>query len=75
MKQNDKCIPAAVCIFCQLCKCRVVFNQNGFSRNIFVFGSSRPEVVCKKSVLQNFSKFKGKHLCQSLFFIGVYVAT
>ena len=30
--------------------------------------SSRPEVFCKKGVLRNFTKFKGKHLCQSLFF-------
>ena len=29
--------------------------------------SSRPEVFCKKGVLRNFSKFSGKHLCQSLF--------
>ena len=28
--------------------------------------SSRPEVFCKKVVLRNFAKFKGKHL--SLFF-------
>ena len=27
-----------------------------------------PEVVCKESVLRNFAKFIGKHLCQSLFF-------
>ena len=27
-----------------------------------------PEVVYKKSVLRNFAKFTGKHLCQSLFF-------
>ena len=27
-----------------------------------------PEVFFKKSVLRNFAKFKGKHLCQSLFF-------
>ena len=27
-----------------------------------------PEVFCKKDVLRNFAKFKGKHLCQSLFF-------
>ena len=26
------------------------------------------EVFCKKSVLRNFAKFTGKHLCQSLFF-------
>ena len=30
--------------------------------------SSRPEVFCKKEVLENFAKFKGKHLGQSLFF-------
>ena len=29
--------------------------------------SSRPEVFCKKD-LENFTKFTGKHLCQSLFF-------
>ena len=28
--------------------------------------SSRSEVLCKKSVLRNFAKFTGKHLCQSL---------
>ena len=27
-----------------------------------------PEVFCKKSVLKDFTKFTGKHLCQSLFF-------
>ena len=30
--------------------------------------SSCPEVFCKKGVLENFLKFTGKHLCQSLFF-------
>ena len=30
--------------------------------------SSRPEVFFKKVVLRNFTKFKGKHLCQVLFF-------
>ena len=30
--------------------------------------SSGPEVFCKKGVLRNFTKFTGKHLCQSLFF-------
>ena len=30
--------------------------------------SCRPEVFCKKGVLRNFTKSKGKHLCQSLFF-------
>ena len=28
----------------------------------------RPEVFCKKDVLENFAKFTGKPLCQSLFF-------
>ena len=36
-------------------------------------GSSHPEVFCKKSVLRNFVKFAGKHLCQSLFFNKVTV--
>ena len=27
-----------------------------------------PEVFCEKGVLENFAKFTGKHLCQSLFF-------
>ena len=30
--------------------------------------TSRPEVFCKKGVLENFVKFTGKHLCYSLFF-------
>ena len=30
--------------------------------------SSRPEVFCKKGVFRKFAKFKGKHLCQRLFF-------
>ena len=30
--------------------------------------SSRPEVFCTKDILKNFTKFTGKHLCQSLFF-------
>ena len=30
--------------------------------------SSRPEVLCKKSFLRNFTKFTGKHLCHGLFF-------
>ena len=37
--------------------------------NLFkTFGSSRPEVFCKKGALRNFTKFTGKHLCQGLFF-------
>ena len=36
--------------------------------SLWIYRSSRPEVVCKKCVLRNFAKFTGKHLCQSLFF-------
>ena len=32
------------------------------------FRSSRPEVLNKKGVARNFTKFTGKHLCQSIFF-------
>ena len=38
------------------------------SHDIDKNSSSRPEVFCKKSVLRNFAKFSGKHLCQSLLF-------
>ena len=37
----------------------------------FCFQKQPPEVFCKKSVLRNFAKFTGKHLCQSLFFNNV----
>ena len=35
--------------------------------------SSRPEVLCKKGVLRNFTKFTGKHLYRSLFFNKVVI--
>ena len=35
---------------------------------IYSSRSSRPEVFCIKVVLRNFTKFTGKHLCQSFFF-------
>ena len=35
---------------------------------ILMCKSSCPEVYYKIRVLKNFAKFKGKHLCQSLFF-------
>ena len=41
------------------------------SKGIFsvtLYRSSRPEVFCKKGVLENFAKFTGKQLSQSLFF-------
>ena len=45
---------------------------------IFILQKQPPEVFCKKGVLRNFAKFKGKHLCQSLFFnkvVGLRPAT
>ena len=36
---------------------------------------TEPEVFCKKGVLRNFTKFTGKHLCQSLFFNGLRPGT
>ena len=39
---------------------------------VFIFflsyRSSRPNVFCKNGVLENFTKFTWRHLCQSLFF-------
>ena len=45
-------------------KCSTMCSDSGIVKS----GSSRPEVFCKEGVLINFSKFTGKHLCQSLFF-------
>ena len=36
-------------------------------RSKLIYRSSLPEVLCKKGVLRNFTKFTGKHLCQGLF--------
>ena len=44
----------------------MLFSQPRLSPNI---RSSRLHVFCKKGVLENFSKFTGKDLRQSLFFI------
>ena len=40
---------------------------------IRIFRNNRREVFCKKGVLKNFTKFTGKHLCQSLFYDKVAV--
>ena len=37
-------------------------------QEIQFFRSSRPHVFCKKSALENFTKFTEKQLCQSFFF-------
>ena len=38
----------------------------------YLFRSSRPEVFCKKGILRNFTKFTGKHPCESFFFNGMF---
>ena len=43
-------------------------HRNSIRHSLLKLRSSRPEVFCKKGVLRNFTKFTGKHLCQSLFF-------
>ena len=54
------------------CKSLLTSKQQGFIFLLFgswsLVRSSYPEVFCKKGVPRNFTKFTGKHLCQSLFF-------
>ena len=42
--------------------------RKGVTMNRIRLWSSSSEVFCNKGVLRNFTKFTGKHLCQSLFF-------
>ena len=42
--------------------------KSAFTACQHFFRSSRPEVLNKKGVARNFTKFTGKHLCQSIFF-------
>ena len=52
--------------------------KKGKKKKKLTFWSSFPEVLYKKSVLKNFAKFRGKHLCRSLFFnkvVGLRPAT
>ena len=39
-----------------------------FILSLITLQKQPPEAFCEKSVLWNFAKFTGKHLCQSLFF-------
>ena len=39
-----------------------------FLIHVYKIQKQPPEVVYKKCVLENFAKFTGKHLCQSVFF-------
>ena len=42
-------------------------SEPSFCKNNSIYGSSRSEVLYKKCVLRNFTKFTGKHLCQISF--------
>ena len=68
--------------FSCLCLMHTLKRQNiiefvRFSRKFFIsqnstfrssnYRSSCPKVFCKKEVLKNFTKFRGKYLCQSFF--------
>ena len=39
------------------------FNYQNQSSGVVLLQKQPPEVFCKKSVLRNFAKFTGKHLC------------
>ena len=49
-------------------KLSIYYCNTNVCKDLSDYRSSRPEVLCKKVVLRNFAKFKGKHQCQSLFF-------
>ena len=55
-------------IFCLLSSEGSAMTTFSIQLIITLLRSSRPEVFCKKGVPRNFAKFRGKHLCQSLFF-------
>ena len=40
----------------------------GHVTNAKLYRSSCPDVFREKGILRNFTKFTGKHLCQSLYF-------
>ena len=53
--------------------CHLYCNSKGyFSSSEAYWQKQPPAVFYKKGVLTNFSKFTGKHLCQSLFFKRLY---
>ena len=55
----------------KICCIKSYFPKFFWFHSFSVLRSSRPEVLCKKGVLKNFEKSRGKHLCQSLFFNNV----
>ena len=73
-------------IFCYLSKYYCFYIKHIYTKSCFLFiylfflwyyycycniQKQPPEVFYKKGVLRNFTKFTGKHLCQSLFFSKV----
>ena len=54
---------------------KLFWKQLFFSAAVWNASNSRPEVFYKTVVLTNFTKFSGKHLCQSLFLNKVVPAT
>ena len=55
-----------MCTFFEALQCGV--NSNQFFLPTETQEASHPRVFCKKGTRKNFARFKGKHLCQSLFF-------
>ena len=62
------CILVKICIFSWYNKALCYFLASWEKSTFLSCRSSRPEVFCKKRVFRNFTKFTGKHLCQSLLF-------
>ena len=63
-------VSTILCILCRNC-CRLLENFEIRSENMDKMGKARishQRRSIKKGVLRNFTKFTGKHLCQSLFF-------
>ena len=57
-----------------VCFCFCLFRDRLYEFSYVCLGpcqtyrNSLPKVFCKKDVFKNFTKFTGKHLCQSLFY-------
>ena len=51
------------------------FNADNHYSLLHRFRSTRPEMFRKKGVLNNYTKFTGKHLCQSLILKKLQAST
>ena len=60
------CIPIYITLLLGISFQELVWSDN--ETDSMKSRGSRPEVFCKKGVLENLAKFRGKHLCQSFFF-------